>query len=253
MDVVYTLCLSIRRLQSAFFMNKDYGAIFAMKIVPSLISTLFLLLPWIHDAQAATYQFQGSITSASTGCNICDPIPGGMDQFSVAAGDTFSGRLGWNYDPTAAVIVGPGIVEANGWFSSVIDFDGLRFSSIQSGYFFLRDGQFYFEDENPAYSLADGLYTGLPDALRIFFKSATYSPAAGLPASLDLVDYDSVTVELSPLLDYSWNIAGTMTSLSSVPLPSSIGLLASGILGLTGFVTMRSRENRRGRTQPRKW
>jgi hypothetical protein len=62
-----------------------------------------------------------------------------------------------------------------------------------------------------------------------------------LPTSLDLSAFDSVTVEVSPLLDYSWDIKGTMTSFSVVPLPASVVLLVSGLVGLVGFGMKRSR------------
>jgi hypothetical protein len=212
-----------------------------MKILSSLFFTLFLSMISIQDVRAASYEFQGAITAASTGCNICDPVPAGLDTFTIAVGDAFTGTLNWNYDPATAVSPAPGIVEADGWFSSFLDFNGLNFSANQGGYFFLRDGQFYFEDETPDYSLDDGLYMGLPDALRIFFNSSTYVPADGLPTSLDLSAFDSVTVEVSPLLDYSWDIKGTMTSFSVVPLPASVVLLVSGLVGLVGFGMKRSR------------
>ena len=211
-----------------------------MKILSSLSFTLFLSMISIQDIRAASYEFQGAITAANTGCNICDP-PAGLDPYTIDVGDAFTGTLNWNYDPATAVSPAPGIIEANGWFSSFLDFNGLNFSANQSGYFFLWDGQFYFEYETPNYSLTNGLYMGLPDALRIFFNSSTYDPADGLPTSLDLSAFDSITVEVSPLLDYSWEIKGTMTSFSVVPLPASVVLLVSGLVGLVGFGMKQSR------------
>ena len=207
-----------------------------MKHRTATACTLFLLLASIQDVQASvTYNFGGTITSASTGCSVCDPIPAGLILYTIAPGDTFTGTLTWDYDPATAVFLGPGVIDANGWFSSILDFNGVAFSHSVSGLFHLANGSFNYEDEGPNYSVDAGLYMGLPDAVRMFFNDAAYTPAAGLPVALDFSTFDSITVSVSPLLDYSWDIEGTVTSYSVVPLPSVLYLFGSGLLGLIGI------------------
>jgi hypothetical protein len=214
-----------------------------MKILTTTSYLLFLALVFVQDSYASvTYNFEGTITSAHSGCSQCDPIPAGQALYSIAVGDTFTGTLTWDYNPATAVSPYPGIVDAYDWFSFLIDFNGVTFFDSVGGVVFLKEGGFNYEDEGPSYSVAAGLYMGLPDAFRMFFNDTTYTPAAGLPVNLDFSTFDSITVGVSALLDYSWDIEGAVTSYSVVPVTPTPYLFGSGLLGLLGIARRKKAE-----------
>ena len=208
-----------------------------MRNLTARFCLFFLVLMFAHTSEASvTYNFGGTITSASSGCSVCDSIPPGLSLYSIAPGDPFTGTLTWDYDPATAVSPAPGIVVADGWFSFSVDFNGVTFFDGSSAAFFLQSGRFVYQDDGPNYSVDAGLYMGLPDAFRMFFNDAAYTPAAGLPVALDFSTFDSITVGVSSLLDYSWDIEGTVTSYSVVPLPPVLYLFASGLIALTRVI-----------------
>jgi hypothetical protein len=177
-----------------------------------ILITLLLCITFTPEAQVIMdYNISGIINKVSTGCSACAPVPAGMSLYYILPGGTFTGTLTWDYDPATATSPTPGIVTFPG-FSYSIDLNGLTFSGLNNGEFHLQDGMFYHQDEGPTYSLSSGLFMGQPDAFRIFFNSSAYTPADGLPVKLDLAAFDSVTVEVAALTDYSWDIRGTLTT-----------------------------------------
>jgi hypothetical protein len=236
----------------------------SMKILSSIVFVLFLSTVPVDDARAMVmYEFEGVVTFAEIS-GPTEPLPEGL--FSISEGARFTGTMSWNFDPATAVCIDTGggpyfpgcfQVSAAGWFSHSVEFEGgLTFFSsfdFQPGQMFgpcigesCTRPDFYYrndatesggsftvpQESGPGWFLAPGLVMGSPDAFEIDFNSATFDAENGLPIDLDLAAFDSITVQVVPLAENSWDIDGTVTSFRRVPEPSSLILLVTTLVGL---------------------